>query len=374
MRLREAVDIVRKLSNEKVALERTLRDHQREHDTAEKIRKEILGLSEYTPDPPKWLTGRGVKHGERGGPVLIVSDVHYGEVIDLPFNQYNAKIAAKRLHKLFTTTIDLCQNHMGRANVAYPGIVLCLGGDLIGGDIHEELMMTNDRTPPQAVNELTSLLAGGIKLLADFFGRVFVVSVVGNHGRLGKKLTAKKRVFTNFDWSIACNLERHFCGFTDPMTGNWVKGSDPERVQFMTPNDADAYFHVYGTRFLLTHGDSLGVKGGDGIIGALGPIARGTIKIGNSERQIGRDIDYVLGCHYHQLLWLPNAIFNGCVKGYDEYARLNLRAPFQPPQQALFFVHPEHGLTARWPVFLEQRKATDNTPWVSWQKTGVSTI
>lgn len=137
----------------------------------------------------------------------------------------------------------------------------------------------------------------------------------------------------------------------------------------MIPSEADAYFQVYGTRFLLTHGDSLGVKGGDGIIGALGPVARGVVKVGTSERQIGRDFDYMLMCHYHQLLWLPNVIVNGCVKGYDEYARLGLRVPYSPPAQALFFVHPEHGITARWPVYLEPRRVSAQSKvWVSWQQ------
>lgn len=356
--LLEAEEVVRHKNAELADQRRTIARLHRENDTAEAIRREIFGLAAHTPEPPAWLTGKGIKHGERGGPVLMCSDIHYGENISLDqtggVNEFNAQIAAERLHRLFGTTIDLCQNHMGRANVAYPGIVLCLGGDLIGGDIHEELMVTNDRTPMQSVNEMTDLLAAGIKMLADFFGRVFVASVVGNHGRLGKRLPNKGRVFTNFDWVISCNLERYF--------------RDDKRIRFMIPNEADAYFSVFGTRFLLTHGDSLGVKGGDGIIGALGPIARGTIKVGNSEHQIGRDFDYLLGAHFHQLLWLPTAIFNGCVKGYDEYARLALRATYQPPQQALFFVHPEHGLTARWPVFLEPRRVSQQSKvWVGWQ-------
>jgi hypothetical protein len=77
----------------------------------------------------------------------------------------------------------------------------------------------------------------------------------------------------------------------------------------------------------------------------------------------------MLMCHYHQLLWLPNVIVNGCVKGYDEYARLGLRVPYSPPAQALFFVHPEHGITARWPVYLEPRRVSAQSKvWVSWQQ------
>jgi hypothetical protein len=37
----------------------------------------------------------------------------------------------------------------------------------------------------------------------------------------------------------------------------------------------DVRYYVYVLRFLLNHGDMLAVKGGDGIVGAIGPIMRG---------------------------------------------------------------------------------------------------
>ena len=369
-RLRDAMNEQRKLQRELTASRALVRKLEVKEDTAESIRKIMFGIAERDPAPPKWVTGKGVPNGERGGPVLMISDIHHGERVSKDetkgLNEFNARISAERLQRLFSATIDLSHNHMGRADVKYPGIVVCLGGDLIGGDIHEELMVTNDRTPQQAVDELTDLLAAGIKQLEAAFGRVFVVSVVGNHGRGTLKPRSKGAVYTNFDWLISCNLKRYFEGHIDPFTGAQVKGCS-ENVNFLIPPDPDAYFSVYGTRFLLTHGDRMGVKGGDGIIGALGPIARGTVKIGNSYRHIGVDFDFLLGGHYHQLLWLPNAIFNGCVKGYDEYARLVLRASYERPTQALFFVHPEHGITARWAVYLEGRKKVHaDKAWVGW--------
>ena len=357
--LADAEDIIRKKNLEINDLRRTIAAIRKDNDTAEAIRQEIFGLAAHTPEAPKWLSGKGVKNGERGGPVLMLSDVHYGEVINPDeiggVNGYNAKIAATRLKTLAETTIDLTTKHMGRADVDYPGIVVCLGGDLIGGDIHEELQATNDRTAHQSVNELTDLLAGIIETFAGKFKRIFIPTCVGNHGRSTHKGHYKGRSFTNFDWTIACNLERAF--------------RKEKNIQFQIPSGADSRFDMFGTRFLLTHGDTLGVRGGDGIIGVLGPLARGRLKVGQSEAAIGRDFDVLLCGHYHQLVFLPNLICNGCVKGYDEYARLALRAPYSPPAQALFFVHPEHGITARWPVYLEPKQAlAGNSVWVQWEK------
>jgi len=357
--LNDANEVIRRQGNEITGLKSTLRNVQRDADTAEEIRKVIFQITEHDPKPPAWVTGSGGHSGQRGSPCTIWSDWHYGEVIDPSqvggANKFNADIAKKRAEKLVNTTIDLCYNHMGRAKAVYPGIVVCLGGDMIGGNIHEELAETNDRTPMQAVNDLTDLLAGCIDTMASKFGNVFLPSVVGNHGRTTPKPRLKSAVFHSYDWGIYCNLTRCF------------KGN--KHVQFMIPNEIDARFNVYGHRYLLTHGDNLGVKGGDGIIGAIGPIMRGSLKVHASEAEIGRDFDTALICHWHQYITLPGLIVNNALKGYDEYARLRLRAKYSRPSQALWFTHPEHGITAHWQVYLEPKfkKEEASKSWVSWK-------
>lgn len=331
---------------------------QKEQDTAERIRAELYSLAARDPAPPVWLTPARKVKGNRGIPCTIWSDWHFGEVVRPEevggYNEFNSEIAAARITELVDTTIDLCFNHMGRAEKQYPGIVVMLGGDMLTGDIHEELFATNDRTVQQCINELTDLLASALERMADTFGRVFVPCVVGNHGRASRKPRMKGRVYTSHEWNIYCNLARYF--------------RNDSRIRFSIPNEADAHFQVYNTRFLLTHGDSLGVKGGDGIIGAIGPIMRGSLKVAHSEAQIGRDYDYIVMGHWHQPLWLPGGIVNGALKGYDEYAKLALRAPPTPPSQMLWFVHPEHGITARWEVLLGQTKPlTEALPLTIWE-------
>lgn len=345
-----------KLKAEVKGLKADLRALQKDHDTAETIRRAIYSLAERTPEPPKWIDPLKPLKGTRGVPVCLWSDWHYGEVVRKEevkgVNEFNAEVAKDRITRLVDTTIALCYEHMGRAETKYPGVVVCLGGDMISGDLHEELFATNDRTTQQCVNELTDLLASALERMADKFGKVFVPAVVGNHGRSSKKPRFKGRVYTSHEWNIYCNLERHF--------------RRDARIQFLIPGDADAFFTVYGHRFLLTHGDALGVKGGDGIIGSIGPIMRGSIKVRDAEVQLGEQIDTILMGHWHQMLWLPRVIVNNCLKGYDEFARLAVRAPYSRPSQALFFVHPQHGITARWEVFLEGLRRAEQAEWVSW--------
>jgi hypothetical protein len=42
------------------------------------------------------------------------------------------------------------------------------------------------------------------------------------------------------------------------------------------------------------------------------------------------------------------------LKGFDEYARLQLGAKPIRPTQPLWFVHPVHGITARWSVYIDE--------------------
>lgn len=329
-------------------LEAALRASQMAELREEEIRRRIYEIAAYSPERPDWVVRDRPAGGERGIPCVMWSDWHRGEIVRPEevngLNNFNSAIHDARVKRLVETTIDLCYHHMGRASKPkYPGIVAMLGGDFINGDIHEELEQNADRTTQQNINECTDVLAWGIEQLAAKFGRVFCPSVPGNHGRGTRKPRLKGRVRTSHEWNVYCNLAREF--------------RRSKHIQFLIPNSGDAYFPVQGTRYLLTHGDTLGVKGGDGIIGSIGPIMRGSIKVGSAESQVGRDIDCLVMGHWHDAMWIRNAIaVNGALKGYDEYARLQIRAPYARPSQLLWFTHPEHGITAKWEVFLEGRK------------------
>lgn len=354
----KVVDVEGQLKTKLKLLERELAQIKKHNETAATVRKEIYGLKEMTPDPPAWISKLRLPTLP-GVPMTMWSDFHWGEKIDKAqvggVNGFDREIAKVRFKRLLDITLDLTLHHM--VNPDYPGIVVALGGDIIGGAIHEELRDTNDGYVQQALLEVQEQLIAGLTLLADRFGKVFVPCVVGNHGRTTLKPRAKGRVYESYEWNLYCQLELYF--------------RNDKRIQFSIPGETDAYFSVLGHRFLLTHGDTLGVKGGDGIIGALGPIARGATKVGRSEAQIGRDFDTLLMGHYHTYIPRGDAVpvmVNGSLKGYDEYARLMLRVPYSRPCQALWFIHQRHGVTAQWPIYLDdKRKAADTAQWCTWE-------
>jgi hypothetical protein len=339
------------------------RDWKRRAEKAEQDRLEdkeveakIFGLSRAKIEPPKWLIE--VKRGKSGAgvPCTVWSDWHFGEIVKPAeingLNEYNLDIAETRFRRCIARTVDLAKNHMTGAD--YPGIVVNINGDMVSGEIHDEHKETNEDTTYGIILWTAERLVWGLLQLADQFGFVYVVGGFGNHGRDGKKIRFKTRAKRNADWLINQIV--------------YSRLKNDKRFSWNIPLSGDAYYRVYGHRYFTTHGDALGVKGGDGIIGAIGPIMRGEIKTANSESSVGRNYDTLIIGHYHQPLWLPRAIVNNCGKGYDDYARFQLRAPFSLPSQMLWFTHPKWGITARWEVMLEggqPAKESKPAPWVS---------
>jgi hypothetical protein len=350
---------ITRLQDQVQALRSELKSTHRDNLEAAHVRSTIFGLSEHTAEPPEWLgkIKQGAKSRTAGVPVTIWSDWHMGETVFAGqvngVNAFNMEIAEQRVRTLVSSTIDLCKEHM--TNPDYPGIVINILGDMVTGEIHEELAQTNDEDLIPTVLRTVDILAWALTQMADAFGKVFCPCTPGNHGRTTKRCQAKNFAVKNWDWMIYVMLEKHFRAIGD------------DRIQFQIPETGEALYKVYGHRYMAVHGHDLGVKGGDGIIGAIGPITRGSMKVSHSSAQIGRDFDTLLMGHWHQTLWLPRIIVNNSLKGYDEFARSFLRASYSPAAQSLWFQHPDRGITARWEVALEDKVRKNDSNWVTWE-------
>ena len=261
-------------------------------------------------------------------------------------NEFDLAIANRRARTLVERTIYLLTEHV--VNPTYPGIIVNLGGDMMSGDIHDELTATNERPFAPVFLDALGVLRWSIATLADHFGRVFLPCVAGNHGRTTRKPRAKDRAHTNLDWLLYQVLAKMFEG--------------DERVSFYIPDGPDALYSVYGWRYLLTHGDQF--RGGDGMIGHFGPVLRGQKKKQTRNAAIGQAFDVMIHGHFHTYFPTQSIIGNGSLKGYDEYANSENFA-YEAPMQALWLAHTEHGVTMHLPVYLEPRAThTPDTEWV----------
>ena len=346
-------DDLQSLRGQVKRLETEVRVYERQTEHERIIEGLVGGLAEKIKayEPPAWTLSAYRTAGSPGVPTLFLSDLHWGEVV-FPsqindVNEYNLRIARKRLRRAVERTTHLLGIIDAKMN--YPGIVLSLGGDMISGDLHEELTATNEMPSIPTVLDLFGELVQVIKLLVAQFGAVFIPCVTGNHGKNTRKIWAKSRHHTSFDWLLYQFLAKHF--------------AEDKRVTFHIPDGIAAHYKVYGHRYRLSHGDKLG-KGGDGIIGAIGPIIRGDQRTRSRDAQIDLGYDTQTVGHWHQYMHLTRVIVNGSLKGYDEYANVE-GFPFEEPQQALWLTHPKHGITYRMPVYVGEKQQATETSWVS---------
>lgn len=338
----KAGDKMLRLEREVARLRAELKAEREQRLDAEDIRAKVYGLAEINPNPPGWaiMPAKSTKQ-VRQTPILFTSDWQYGEVV-LPsevnfFNEYNTSIAQERKRKLLQTTLDLCFNHEADPN--YDGIYLLRGGDEISGGIHQELAETDEVAQLPAIQQLADLDAEIILTLRKHFGRVYVVSVPGNHGRTTFKPRAKRYSDLNYEAHLSWMLQREF--------------KSDKAISFKSPASGDAFFDVYGKSYLLTHGDRIGSRGGQGFIGPQATILRGMRKTRAQYAAQGRHVDCILTGHFHTSCDLGIGFGNGSGIGYNEFAHM-LRCDPEPPQQYLLMAHPKRGITHSWKVQLDE--------------------
>lgn len=289
-------------------------------------------------DPVVRWSVRAAPHGAPGTPMLFLSDWHYGEQVDpeqvFGSNKFDRTTAIQRLKHTVVTATELLNVHL--AHPKYPGLVLVLGGDMINGSLHEDSAFSDEVPPLMQAYEMSKHLSDSVAFLAYHFALIEVYCVPGNHGRITRKPWSKFYAHQNLDW-LCYKMTADNC-------------AKLKNVRFHAPPARDLTFNVANRRFRLTHGDQF--KGGDGIIGPLGPVIRGDARKRITASMMPgqpEQYDTLLCGHFHQLVMLPRLIINGSGKGYDEFA-LQIGATWEPPQQALWTVHPKHGITWYMPV------------------------
>ena len=117
--------------------------------------------------------------------MTLFSDWHFDEVVkaeEVQYrNEYNREIAERRLKRYVEGVCKVATSYVH--GFRYPGIVVGMLGDIFSGNIHEELRATNADKIMGSILHWLDPMAAGLATLAECFGQVYVVSVVGNHGR-----------------------------------------------------------------------------------------------------------------------------------------------------------------------------------------------
>jgi hypothetical protein len=279
---------------------------------------------------------------QRGSATLIVhnSDRHYGEVIRADeindWNSYNTAICERRVKRFMDTACEIGRRWTSDTKV--DGVLYTMAGDEISGDIHDELRETNEMTSLDQVQGAAQLHVAGLRQLADEYGRVHVVAVPGNHGRVTKRPTAKRYGALSYDILIARLVAREL--------------ASDERFSFDIASGPDTLTLIYNRPILTTHGDKIGTGGGQGFAGPVLPIIRGANKVSMQYGSVNARPDLILIGHFHTSAAPPGILANGSVPGYSEYGAA-IRAKFDTPRQWLAVIRSRWGLSERCDIQLE---------------------
>ena len=264
--------------------------------------------------------------------IALASDWHVGEVVRPEtvnyLNEYNPSVSEKRAKNFFKNYLKLVETQ--RHSVDIETGLIWLGGDIITGYIHEELVESNSMSPIEETLFAQDLIAGGIKFLLKEgeFKKLIIPCSFGNHGRT----TPKKRISTgyanSYEWGMYHNLARYF-------------ENDP-RVEFHISQSYFIYVNIYGYILRFHHGDNIGYSGGVGGI---------TIPLNKFIARTNQQRVAYLDCigHFHQLQHTSQAVINGSLIGFGAYAQ-SLGASPETAQQAFLLVDSKRGKTISAPI------------------------
>ena len=303
-----------------------------------------------TPEPLKVNTNSEQSHAL----VALLSDLHVGEVVDSAqisgLDEYNLETFSRRMQRWTENLILLTD--LKRTRLDVPHLEIFGLGDFVSGEIHDELIRTNEVHVLEQVYYAVKEIAKSFMQLAAHFEKISFTGVAGNHGRNARKPYAKNKQTLSFDYLIYQMMTLVLQNQTN--------------IEFIIPKSFFAYRDVLGTRFVLMHGDGIRSSLGLPYYGIARARARFQDILGVDTR-----FDYLVIGHYHHGASVDDLYFiNPSFKGADEYSVAGMFGANRPTQ-TLLTIHPEHGVVSSERIFLDNVEVTtpDFTPPPTWGDT-----
>ena len=191
----------RKLYDERLDLNRRLRETARMETTVEKIEDMLSNISDnryisYTPTSAQ----------SNDDMIVMLSDLHIGAEY-YGFNGcYNSTIAKARLNSYLNEIVDIQKSYQAE------NCHIVLLGDLISGLIHKTISVTNKENVIEQVKLACEYISDFVYSIGQNFKTVQVHAVSGNHSRIEDKNDALlgERLDTLIPWFIKSMLQN--CG------------------------------------------------------------------------------------------------------------------------------------------------------------------
>ena len=327
-------------------------------DAVKKFTPSYKSVQKYKIRKPK---GK-VRAASAQSMIAPLADTHIGDNVEademVGLNSYNIDIFNIRLYGWATQVLTLAE--LRRNSVEIDELVIPMLGDMISGDIHMELALTNNDHNMGQMIRGANLIAQALMFLAPHFDKVRVPCVVGNHGRMTRKPPMKNKYM---DW--------------DYMLYQWVSVfcRNQKNIEFHIPKSFMTSVEVKNRNILVSHGDFVN-GAGSGTAISKGILNMRNIlqfrkglqdeigKLRNEEIGLPEYFDSVLIGHFHRIDEIDigtGAIhICGCMKGGDEFAMQRVQAINKPRQLALYY-HPKYGEIGKDIIYLNRFDESSQT-------------
>ena len=309
--------------------------------------------------------------------VAPLSDTHVGEQVYKEqmrgLNEYNFDIFNKRMYGWANQILKLATFRRQAAPI--DELIVPMLGDMISGDIHDELARSNMANCMEQMIRGASIISQALMYMAPHFTKITIPCVVGNHGRMTRKPPMKDKYM---DW--------------DYMLYQWIAAfcKNQDNLKFHIPRSFLTTFNIHDKVVLIMHGDSISGAGSSGsITGAIAKL-RSVFQYRKAlQREIEEamdddskiEFDSVMIGHFHRIdeidIGTGQLLICGTMKGPDEFALQRLHAA-TAPKQIVTYWHPQAGYISRDIIYLNRydkskRKFIDKIPekWTDLSDTSV---
>jgi hypothetical protein len=356
---KDVLEQVRKLSQEQVTLTASDREQFLRAEVArlrnelsqthklkgyyEVLSEEISGAIEaLEPLKAKPYVSSGRLAESEMSAVIKLSDWHIGAVSKSQetegFGEFNWSLAQERTQYIAQKFLGWVESH--RRSFKIPRLYVLSEGDMVSGNIHYELDVTNEFPVPVQAVKAGGLLAQTIATFAPHFPEIHLSEInIDNHSRLTKKLQFAQGGENSWGYVVhaVANalLEKH------------------KNVNLIEHKGIRGVVNINGVPVLTEHGHTVKAWNGIpwyGIERLRGKEAskRMTAFLEQAKREhktLQNEIGfrYMSNGHWHVGSWTSgNILTNGCLPGTTEYDHAAGR--YAPPGQMSFLMHPRHGI------------------------------
>lgn len=272
--------------------------------------------------------------------VLLLGDLQVGETVDPDgtggLGYYSYEVFLSRLAALEAKVIRVTKGHQSWLPLRTLNI-LGLGDFVEGMTIYPGQLNHIELDLVDQVLLGSRAIAEVVVNLLSVYEHINLFGVLGNHGRVGRK----------GELPTTANLDYLFLRHVETQLEEYIAAG---RVTCEFPKTFFQVVERQDHRFFIVHGDD--IKGWMSL-----PWYGAERAVGRWQELIREQYDYFIFGHHHRMAsWESNykeVIANGSFVGTNEYSAKQLNVGGRP-SQVMFGLHPEHGITWRYRLMLDE--------------------